>query len=65
MIYENLDYTDDFKVCNKLDDYEATSISARGLSDALESAKASLESAKAADREIERRKQKIRIMLEV
>ena len=45
--------------------YEQTSISARGLSDALESAKASLESAKAADREIERRKQKIRIMMEV
>ena len=45
--------------------YEQTSISARGLSDALESARASLESAKAADREIERRKQKIRIMMEV
>ena len=45
--------------------YEATSISARGLSDALESAKASLESAKAAKREVERRKQKIRILAEV
>ena len=45
--------------------YEQTSISARGLSDALESAKASLESAKAADREIERRKQKIRIIMGV
>ena len=45
--------------------YEQTSISARGLSDALESAKASLESAKAADREIERRKQKIRILMGV
>lgn len=45
--------------------YEATSIQARGLSDALESAKASLESAKAAQREIERRKQKIRILSEV
>lgn len=45
--------------------YEATSISARGLSDALESARASLESAKAEQREIERRKQKIRILTEV
>lgn len=45
--------------------YEATSIQARGLSDALESARASLESAKAEQREIERRKQKIRIMMEV
>lgn len=45
--------------------YEATSIQARGLSDALDSAKESLESAKAAKREIERRKQKIRIMMEV
>lgn len=42
--------------------YEATSISARGLSDALESAKASLESAKAEQRAIEAHKQKIRIM---
>lgn len=45
--------------------YEATSIQARGLADALESAKASLESAKAVKREIERRKQKIRILNEV
>lgn len=45
--------------------YEATSISARGLSDALESAKASLESARAAKREVERRKQRIRILAEV
>lgn len=45
--------------------YEATSISARGLSDALESARASLESAKAEQREIERRKQRIRILTEV
>ena len=45
--------------------YEATSIQARGLSDALESAKESLESARAAKREIERRKQKIRILSEV
>lgn len=45
--------------------YEATSITARGLSDALESAKTSLESAKAERREIERKKQKLRLMLEV
>ena len=45
--------------------YEATSIQTRGLSDALESAKASLESAKAEAREIERRKQKIKILMEV
>lgn len=44
--------------------YEATSITARGLSDALESAMGSLESAKAAARAIERRKQKIRILME-
>lgn len=45
--------------------YEATSIQARGLADALESAKASLESAKAEQREIERKKQKLRILMEV
>lgn len=45
--------------------YEATSIQARGLSDALEGAKTSLESAKADKRAIERRKQKIRILTEV
>ena len=45
--------------------YEATSISARGLSEALESAKESLESARAERREVERRKQKLRILLEV
>jgi len=45
--------------------YEATSIQARGLSDALESAKTSLESAKAAKREIERRKERIRMLTEV
>lgn len=45
--------------------YEATSIQARGLSDALESARASLESARAEAREIERRKHKIRILSEV
>lgn len=45
--------------------YEATSIQARGLSDALESARASLESVKAEKREQDRRKQKIKILLEV
>ena len=45
--------------------YSQTSLEARGLADALDSAKASLESAKAKAREIERRKQKIRILTEV
>ena len=45
--------------------YEATSIQARGLSEALESARASLESARAAKLEVEKRKQKIRILSEV
>ena len=45
--------------------YEATSIQARGLSDALESAMESLESAKAAKREIEIKKQRIRLLTEV
>lgn len=45
--------------------YEATSIQARGLSDALESAKTSLDSVRAAKNEMERRKQKIRILTEV
>lgn len=45
--------------------YEATSITARGLSDALDSAKTSLESAKAEKREIERKKKKIKILTEV
>lgn len=45
--------------------YEATSIQARGLSDALESAKTSLESAKAAADAIERRKHKIKLLTEV
>lgn len=44
--------------------YEATSITARGLSDALDSARASLESARREAREIERKKQKIRILAE-
>lgn len=45
--------------------YEATSITARGLSDALESAKESLESVRAEKRRIERQKQKIKLMTEV
>lgn len=45
--------------------YTQTSLQARGLADALDSAKASLESAKAEAREIERQKQKIRILTEV
>ena len=45
--------------------YEQTSLEARGLVDALESAKTSLESAKAEQRAIERKKQKIRIITEV
>ena len=45
--------------------YSQTSIQARGLADALDSAKASLESAKAEARAIERKKQKIRILAEV
>ena len=42
--------------------YEATSIQARGLSDALESAKASLESARAEQRKIEVEKLKIKLL---
>lgn len=42
--------------------YEQTSISARGLDEALDSAKSSLESARAEARMIERRKQVIRIL---
>jgi len=45
--------------------YSETSIQQRGLSGALESARESLESARATKREIERRKQKIRILSEV
>lgn len=45
--------------------YEQTSITARGLSDALESAKESLENERAAKRAIEAQKQRIRIMREV
>ena len=42
--------------------YEATSISARGLSDALDSARVSLDSAKAEQKKIEAHKQRIRIL---
>lgn len=42
--------------------YEQTSISARGLADALESAKASLESVRAEKRTIENKKKKIKIL---
>ena len=45
--------------------YEATSIQARGLSDALDSAWESLESERAKAEETERKKQKIRILMEV
>lgn len=45
--------------------YSQTSIQARGLSDALESAKESLESERSRLKAIERKKQKIRIMTEV
>jgi phage head maturation protease len=45
--------------------YEATSIQTRGLSDALESARESLESVRAEKRSIERHKQKIRLIMEV
>lgn len=42
--------------------YEATSIQARGLADALDSAKASLESARAEARKIELEKEKIKLL---
>lgn len=45
--------------------YSQTSIQTRGLSDALDSAKESLESERNRLKEIERRKQKIRILTEV
>ena len=45
--------------------YEATSIQARGLSDALDSARESLDSERARLAEIERKKQKIRLLMEV
>lgn len=45
--------------------YAQTSIQTRGLTDALDSAKESLEGVRAARREIERRKKKIKILTEV
>ena len=45
--------------------YEQTSITARGLSDALDSAKESLENERAAKRAIEAQKQRIRILKEM
>lgn len=45
--------------------YSRTSLEARGLAAALDSAKASLESARAEAREVERQKQRIRILTEV
>jgi phage head maturation protease len=45
--------------------YSQTSIQARGLSEALDSAKESLESERSRLKSIERKKQKIRIMTEV
>ena len=45
--------------------YSKTSIQARGLSDALDSAKESLESERARIRDIERRKKKIKLLTEV
>lgn len=45
--------------------YEQTSITARGLSEALDSAKESLENAKAETREKERQKQRIKLLTEV
>ena len=45
--------------------YEQTSISTRGLADALENAKASLESVKAVKRAVEIQKQRIKILSEV
>ena len=45
--------------------YEATTITARGLSDALDSARASLDSERARLLQIERRRKKIKILTEV
>lgn len=45
--------------------YDQTSIQARGLSDALESAKTSLESAKAELREIDNKRKKIKLLCEI
>lgn len=45
--------------------YEATSISARGLSDALDSAKTSLDSARAEVKKVDDQKKKIKLLLEI
>lgn len=45
--------------------YEQTTLEARGLAEALDSAKASLENVRAEKREIERKKQRIKILTEV
>jgi hypothetical protein len=45
--------------------YEATSIQARGLSDALDSAKESLESARAQLKQMEQKKKVVKLLLEV
>lgn len=45
--------------------YSSTSIQARGIADALDSAKASLDSERARLAEIEKKKQKIRILMEM
>lgn len=45
--------------------YEATSITARGLADALENAKASLESERTRLREMEQKKKAVRLLLEI
>ena len=45
--------------------YTATSITARGLTDALESARASLDSVRAKMAQVERQKRKIKIIMEV
>ena len=45
--------------------YESTSLESRGLAEALDSAKASLENVKAEKREIERQKHRIKILTEV
>lgn len=45
--------------------YEQTTLEARGLAEALDSAKASLENVRAEKREIERKRQRIKILTEV
>ena len=74
--WENIDSDHPFRTINKIGKvmevsavtfpaYEQTSITARGLEEALESAKSSLESVKAEARRIEAQKLKIRILSEV